>query len=132
MSAVEDWLKDLSKPAPAPDDLAAWMAHEEGVSRFAGGGARAALLRMAHLLVTMDGFLKEAYHHNQNMWHAVQDSSRTAVLALERLQQQDGLVKAAIAARRAQIAENWAEAKAQSQLIAHEAEKLRVAEEKRS
>ncbi len=94
-------MADLSQATPQAADLAAYVAHDEGVSRFAGEAARAALLRLAKIAVALDNFRKDVIEKNHSLFHATQDSAQTAQMTIERLQQWAPLVDAAVAWRQA-------------------------------
>ena len=100
-ASVESWLENISSPPPTAADLAAHVAHDEGVSRFAGEATRSALLRLARIALALDEFLRESREQTLSWIKASRDTANTVLIAIERLQAQQPVVDAALAWRRA-------------------------------
>lgn len=103
MSSVEAWMADLGSPAPTAVDVAVHFALQLGIPSWAVR-AREGMLQIAKLVVALDAHLRvqrEATYQARvslaNVHRACQDSAYTNVIALERLSQQEPLVKAAVA-----------------------------------
>lgn len=103
--SVERWLSNLLNAPPSAPDLAVYVCKQAGVGEWAWNrSARDAVLKLANMTLQLDTKMREQNRIALELVdrlaaakHALSDCSHTNIVALERLEEQDVIVKAAIA-----------------------------------
>lgn len=97
-SDAEAWVKDLSLPAPDPVDLALYAARAAGAKDGdLSHAGRECALRLARIALALDEILRGERLARHQAVASLKDIAHTMTVALERLQQQEELVAAAVA-----------------------------------